>query len=130
MEQSILSYNTDHSGPSECYGAIASAAYNLINEYESNMCVFTFDPPVGNILNVDPLLGPLQDNGGLTQTHALKFSSPAIDSASTSCYSAWDQRGVARPFDADGDGTAECDMGAYEAKQFFFMPLIAKPAMD
>ncbi len=34
--------------------------------------------PVGGI--IDPLLGPLADNGGLTLTHALLPGSPAIDS--------------------------------------------------
>ena len=33
----------------------------------------------GNLLDVDPLLGPLADNGGPTQTHALLPGSPAID---------------------------------------------------
>ena len=35
-------------------------------------------PGTGNI-NDDPLLGPLADNGGLTQTHAIAAGSPAID---------------------------------------------------
>jgi len=33
----------------------------------------------GDIINVDPLLGPLQNNGGPTQTHALLPGSPAIN---------------------------------------------------
>src|SRR5436853_776200 len=33
----------------------------------------------GDQINTDPLLGPLQDNGGPTFTHALLPSSPAID---------------------------------------------------
>ena len=35
----------------------------------------------GNVLNVNPLLGPLAENGGPTQTHALLPGSPAIDAA-------------------------------------------------
>lgn len=34
---------------------------------------------VGNITEVDPMLGPLQNNGGMTSTHALLPGSPAID---------------------------------------------------
>src|SRR5262249_22254682 len=34
---------------------------------------------IGNLLNVNPALGPLADNGGRTQTHALLPGSPAID---------------------------------------------------
>src|SRR4029077_8679273 len=33
----------------------------------------------GDQINTDPILGPLQDNGGPTFTHALLPSSPAID---------------------------------------------------
>src|SRR5262249_21135342 len=36
----------------------------------------------GNIIGVDPLLAPLANNGGPTQTHALKKGSPAIDRGS------------------------------------------------
>jgi len=32
---------------------------------------------------LDPKLGPLQDNGGLTMTHALLEDSPAIDAGNT-----------------------------------------------
>src|ERR1043166_1545649 len=33
----------------------------------------------GDQINTDPLLGPLQNNGGPTQTHGLLPGSPAID---------------------------------------------------
>jgi hypothetical protein len=55
----------------------------------------------------DPLLGPLEDNGGLTSTHALLDGSGAIDAANA-CALATDQRGISRP-----QGTA-CDIGAFE----------------
>ena len=58
---------------------------------------------------LDPLLGPLQDNGGPTFTHALLPGSPAIDHIpAENCEVTTDQRGVARP-----QGAA-CDIGAYE----------------
>jgi hypothetical protein len=59
-------------------------------------------------LDANPLLGPLQDNGGFTQTMSLGASSPAIDSADDTICPATDQRGVTRPHGA------HCDMGAYE----------------
>jgi hypothetical protein len=64
---------------------------------------------------VDPLLGPLQDNGGPTFTHALLPGSPALDGipwgangCGTTVFS--DQRGQARPQPVGG----ACDIGAYE----------------
>jgi hypothetical protein len=54
-------------------GAVSgiSGANNLI--LSSNFTV----PP--DTLSVDPMLGPLRDNGGPTPTHALSWGSPAID---------------------------------------------------
>ncbi|MBI3242449.1 MAG: hypothetical protein HYZ49_09170 [Chloroflexi bacterium] len=70
----------------------------------------------------DPLLGSLQNNGGLTKTHALLPGSPAIDAGNDSVCAAdpvnsLDQRGVARP-----QGAA-CDIGAYE----FIQPALNFP---
>jgi len=59
----------------------------------------------------DPKLGPLADNGGLTQTMALLPGSPALNAGGPTC-PATDQRGVARP-----QGPA-CDIGAYESTIF------------
>jgi CSLREA domain-containing protein len=68
----------------------------------------------GDRTGIDPLLGPLADNGGPTATHALLPGSPAIDAGNAAACPATDQRGVARPTDGDGDGTAACDVGAFE----------------
>ncbi len=62
----------------------------------------------------DPLLGPLQDNGGPTFTHVLQSSSPAIDTGNNIPCPATDQRGVPRPRDGDGEFIGICDIGAYE----------------
>ncbi len=66
-------------------------------------------------LSVDPLLGALANNGGLTQTLALLAGSPAINAATNAGCPATDQRGVTRPQPSGG----ACDLGAYE---FVFTP--------
>jgi CSLREA domain-containing protein len=68
-----------------------------------------------DITGVSPLLGPLQDNGGSTLTHALQPGSPAIDAGDNGVCPATDQRGESRPQDGDADGNSDCDVGAYEA---------------
>ena len=70
-------------------------------------------PGEGNI-NSDPLLGPLEDNGGFTLTRALLEGSPAIDAGDISVCPLTDQRLFFRPVDGNSDGIEGCDMGAYE----------------
>jgi len=69
----------------------------------------------------DPLLHPLADNGGPTETHALQSGSPAIDAGPSGCV-ATDQRGVIRPYPSGGN----CDLGAYEAS----LPMVDMPPFD
>ncbi len=104
--------NPDVSGPQ-----FVSQGNNLIGNVGT---VTTLTMAGGNVIGtsgspVDPLLGPLQDNGGPTKTHALLFGSPARDKGSNVGVSATDQRGFARIFDGDGNGTATVDIGAFES---------------
>ena len=62
--------------------------------------------------NIDPLLGPLVDNGGPTRTHALQFGSPMLDAGSNPAGLAFDQRGVGFPR-VIGMGM-QADIGAFE----------------
>jgi hypothetical protein len=71
-----------------------------------------------NLIGTDPKLGPLQDNGGPTKTHALLAGSPAIDTG-TGGVVGGDQRGVLRP---QGNGF---DIGSFE-----FVNTTARPALD
>jgi uncharacterized repeat protein (TIGR01451 family) len=65
-----------------------------------------------DIKSADPKLGPLQDNGGPTQTRALLTGSPAIDGGETQACAtsakSVDQRAVTRP------QGPQCDIGAFE----------------
>lgn len=89
---------------------IQSFGYNLSSDDGSGWLAAT-----GDRVNTDPLLGPLQDNGGPTATHALLPGSPAIDTGAATDIAgspiATDQRGLARP-----QGIA-VDVGAFEVEQ-------------
>lgn len=95
----------------DCYGTFDSNGYNLIG-YKSGQTGFvdnTKNDKVGTLTQLDPMLGPLADNGGPTWTHALLEDSPALSAAELSPTLTVDQRGEPRPC---GYNT---DMGAYES---------------
>ena len=76
--------------------------------------------PVHGVIN--PLLGPLANNGGPTMTHALLVDSPAIDAGDPAAMAGmngvpeFDQRGEPHLRVRDGDATEDIaiDIGAYE----------------
>ncbi|HEV3203790.1 MAG TPA: choice-of-anchor Q domain-containing protein, partial [Gemmataceae bacterium] len=107
----ILAGNTvggpgQNSGP-DLGGNFGSQGYNLIGDPTGGS---GFDAT--DLLNVDPLLGPLQDNGGPTQTMALLPGSPAVDAGDNANAPDFDQRG--KGFDRIVGGTI--DIGAFEAQ--------------
>jgi predicted outer membrane repeat protein len=79
---------------------------------------------ISNLIGGDPKLGPLQDNGGPTLTHAPLANSPAIDGGNTdealfyatSFDVTTDQRGVPRVLAGPGTTTPAVDLGAVEAR--------------
>jgi len=99
----IVAGNTD-GGSTDCglfFGsgepiAIDSAGGNLDSD---DTCGF-------ELAGVDPLLGPLADNGGSTATHLPAEDSPAVDGGVPGC-DARDQRGIERV-------DATCDSGSVE----------------
>ncbi len=120
---SIIAENTDRGHEAnDCFGPVTSGGYNILGE--NTGCTYT--TAAGDIVGsasdpVDPGLEALADNGGYTFTHALQADSLAVETANpTGCLAfggselTTDGRGNPRPADSDNDGTAVCDMGAYE----------------
>ena len=105
----------------DCSGTLISNGYNLSGDASCTDLSGT-----GDITNSNPRLGPLINNGGNTETHALLDDSPPIDAGT--CDLPTDQRGPSRP----GPGSTLCDIGAYEVSQVSggdtYLPLIFKNA--
>jgi hypothetical protein len=106
VKNTIVSNNSSTNCSNPMGGTISSQANNIDNDNSCGLNQPTDKP------NRDPLLGPLANNGGQTDTHALLSGSPAIDTGDSEQPA--DQRGVRRPQDGDNDGTAVDDMGAFE----------------
>ena len=85
-------------------GIFTSNGYNLIGNDTTGVFNQTGDQTGDSSSPLDGKLGPLQDNGGTTQTHALLADSQAIDTGNTSEIN--DQRGAPR------DGSP--DIGGFE----------------
>jgi predicted outer membrane repeat protein len=109
--QQLSLVNTLLSGnqPFNCGGAMfagnstfISKGYNLSSDGSCEL----MQPQ--DMLKTAAHIGPLQDNGGATQTHALLDNSPAIDGGSTAEAPSVDQRGITRPLGANAD------IGAFE----------------
>lgn len=78
--------------------SFASAGHNLVGDGDG---IGDFGA-AGDVTGVtDPLLGPLQDNGGPTMTHAPLAGSPAFDTGDS--LESTDQRGEGRPWGAADD---------------------------
>ncbi len=123
LENTIIAGNTAADGAGDMTGAptpgpnvdgaVNSNGHNLLG----NATEATGFTGAGDQTGADPLLLPLADNGGPTQTMALSPGSPAID-AGVAAGAAFDQRGRPRTYDDPGvadaatsDGT---DIGAFE----------------
>jgi Ca2+-binding RTX toxin-like protein len=118
LKNTLVARNTATTNGDVNGTAFLNQGNNLIGDRGS---VTTFVNGInGNLVGttgaeIDPLLSPLQDNGGATLTHALLFGSPARDNGNNVGVPAFDQRGFDRRFDGDGDGNVTVDIGAFES---------------
>jgi hypothetical protein len=128
--QSTISHNrsTNEGGGIYGWGQMSFIATIIANNIgQGGNCVITNAGEIGtNLFNLvegggcgamhtsDPGIGRLEDNGGPTETHALRPDSPVVDAVPADyCYLSTDQRGQPRPAAVSGD-TSLCDLGAFE----------------
>ncbi len=129
VRNSLIAGNRGPDRSVDCYtdDTFSSFGYNLIgNTGTMDECNGFSDGVMGDQVGssgnpIDPVIGPLVNNGGDTETHALLNGSSAIDQANpngceddNAAILNRDQRNVFRPLDGLGDGTAICDIGAFE----------------
>jgi len=106
VTNSILAGNTSGvSGAENCFPPSLGRGSHSIEDRDT--CGFS---STSALVNTDPLLEPLGENGGPTLTHTLGPGSPAVDTAIGKSCPARDQRGVHRP---QGES---CDIGAVEQR--------------
>lgn len=108
--------NSNPPSPLDLFGTFdASSSFNLIGDGSGGLVAAQ-----GNLLGtssspLDPMLGPLQNNGGSTWTHALLAGSPAINAGDPTVLAdpqRYDQRGLGFPRVVGGT----IDIGAFEVQ--------------
>jgi hypothetical protein len=112
VRNTLVAGNTARSSP-DVSGSLNSQGYDLIGDgtggsgWTDTDLVGTHDAPI------NPLLGPLQDHGGPTQTMALLPGSPALNAGDSNELGVADQRGVIR--------SGGVNVGAYQASASAFV---------
>ena len=99
-----------------------SQGFNLVGTGNATLSPLNAFNQPGDQVGVNPLLGPLADNGGPTMTHEILTGSPAIDAGDPAALAGmggipmFDQRSApfTRVFNGDGAGGPRIDVGAFE----------------
>jgi predicted outer membrane repeat protein len=114
LGNTIIAANSSPIGPDvdSAAGTLSDSGYNLIGVGDGVQFVNGQNHDlVGTSANpLNPLLGPLQNNGGSVPTMALLPGSPAIDAGTSTGAPTADQRGINR--------VGATDIGAFESRGF------------
>jgi CSLREA domain-containing protein len=120
FDQTILGDNEAAGAGPDCYGTLIAGDYSLVEKVSD--CTLTGSTNI--YTGLEPLLAPLANNTGPTETHLPLPDSPALDGNGNACHDAsggallTDQRGRSRPVDGDDSGGAQCDIGAVEVQGY------------
>ncbi len=120
--RSTIVANNDATGTGdELFGSFR-VEYSLIER--RTRATFRETVPGSNRYGVDPLLGPLAENGGPTLTHALLPGSLAINRGSNPLSQSFDQRGLGYV-----RASGRADIGAFEVQQkgSYLVPDLTNP---
>ena len=109
LVSTIVSGGTDRTGARDLF-IYNSGTFNADHSLVQNPGGFLNGTVTATITGQNPLLAPLANNGGPTQTMALQAGSPAIDAGSNPSALAFDQRGAGFPRTLG----AQTDIGALE----------------
>jgi hypothetical protein len=112
LVNTIVAGDTAPSAP-DVDGIFTSLGHNLTGQTDGSMGWLASDLTGTSAAPLDPLLGPLQDNGGPTETMALLPGSPALNAGDPGQLGTADQRGVVR--------TGGVNIGAYQASATAFL---------
>ena len=120
------------------HNSFTSQGYNLVGFGNAAMAPTNAFIAPGDQIGVDPMLGALLDNGGVTKTYKLLMGSPAIDAGDPFAQPDginvpfFDQRGFlfVRVFDGDGIGGPRMDIGAYERQTVENLTLVVDTLVD
>jgi hypothetical protein len=112
MQSTLIANNT--TGSEYDLSVAKPSSFTITFSGSNNLVRATFAPvPAGTIKLSCPLLGPLRNNGGLVETHALLSHSPGIDQGNNVVALNYDERDS--PYGRVSGSFA--DIGAYEIQQ-------------
>jgi hypothetical protein len=113
LRNTLVADNTTVDNGPDVLGSVLSLGYNLVGQSDGSSGWGATDRTGISSAPIDPRLGPLQDNGGPTPTHALLGGSPALQAGDPTLIDSLDQRGSARGL--GGPYFIPSDIGAFSA---------------